>query len=369
MTIKTLLKKCWKQTPLPVRESVLGLLCYTRAQKRFSVGENRNTIFVLGAFRSSSGLAQGARLYAQKKIQDGEHVVRIDITAAMVQRADFDLPSDVLPLEEGIRLSDAGTVVIHANPPQFQLVLCRLGKEFLKNKRIVAYWAWELEEIPGVWEQALDYVDAVEVPSNFVRDAICKHTLKPVAVVPHEVPVPTRRKERYAEDGIVRCLFMFDMASAFERKNPLAALKAFALAFPSGNAELTFKVSNSQADATAFRTFQKACAKIHGVNIITQAMSCEGIETLYLQHDIYISLHRSEGFGLTIREAILHGLHVVATGWSGNIDFMNGKLAHPVPYTLVPVVESKGTFKGINARWAEADVRFAADILRGLFFN
>lgn len=369
MTVKALLKKCWKQTPLPIREAVLGLLCYTRAQKRFSVGENKSTTFVLGAFRSSSGLAQGARLYAQKKIQDGEHVVCIDITAAMVQRADFDLPSEVLTLEEGIRIADAGTVVIHANPPQFQLVLCRLGKDFLKNKRIVAYWAWELEEIPDIWKQALEYVDAVEVPSTFVRDAICKHTLKPVVVVPHEIPMPARRKERYAEDGVVRCLFLFDMASAFERKNPLAALKAFALAFPDGSAELTFKVSNSQADPTAFGIFQKACAKVHGVSIITQAMSHEELDALYLRHDIYISLHRSEGFGLTIREAMLHGLHVVATGWSGNMDFMSGELAHSVPYTLIAVVEAKGTFKGINARWADADVQVATDMLRRLFLK
>ena len=363
MTVKALLKKCWKQTPLPIREAVLGLLCYTRAQKRFSVGENKSTTFVLGAFRSSSGLAQGARLYAQKKIQDGEHVVCIDITAAMVQRADFDLPSEVLTLEEGIRIADAGTVVIHANPPQFQLVLCRLGKEFLNNKRIVAYWAWELEEIPGVWEQALEYIDAVEVPSTFVRDAICKHTLKPVVVVPHTVPEPKCKKMEYAADGMVRCLYCFDLGASFERKNPLAALRAFSLAFKSGEAELTFKVSGGRENQEAFAALCDECNKVPNVSIIEHVLTPNEMENLYLRHDVYLSTHRSEGYGLTIREAMLHGLHIVATGWSGNMDFMNGELVHPVPYTLVPVNMQSGPCKGLSARWAEVDVRAASEIL------
>lgn len=367
MTIKSFIKKCWKQTPLPVREAVLALLCYTHAQKRFSVPEKQTVTFVLGAFRSSSGLAQGARLYANKKQKDGAHVIRVDVTDAMVQRPDFPLPNGVLSLEQALTLPEGGTVVIHANPPQFQLVLCKLGKQFLSNKRIIGYWAWELEEIPSLWVQALDYVDAVEVPSTFVRDAVSKHTTKEVTVVPHDVPVPARRKERYAEDGIVRCLYIFDMSSAFMRKNPLAALLAFSLAFKnSGIAELTFKIGNVQADPSAFDAFKNACRKVSGVHIITKVMTPEELTSLYLQHDIYLSLHRSEGYGLTIREAMLHGLHVVATGWSGNMDFMDEKLAHPVPYTLVPVFETKGTFRGLNARWAEADVNSAANILKEL---
>ena len=66
---------------------------------------------------------------------------------------------------------------------------------------------------------------------------------------------------------------------------------------------------------------------------------------------------------------MLHGLHVVATGWSGNMDFMQGKLAHAVPYTLVPVRLDSGPCKGLKARWAEADTRAAANILQTLRQN
>ncbi|MDD2967111.1 MAG: glycosyltransferase [Desulfovibrionaceae bacterium] len=366
MAIKSFIKKCWKKTPLPIREAVLALLCCAHAQKRFSVAEKKTVTFVFGAFRSSSGLAQGARLYADKKEKEGACVIRVDVTDAMVQRADFLLPENVVPLEQALAMPENGTVVIHANPPQFQLVLCKLGKQFLANKRIIGYWAWELEEIPSIWEQALDYVDAVEVPSTFVQAAISKHTNKEVTVVPHDVPVPARRKERYAEDGIVRCLYCFDMSSAFMRKNPLAALQAFSLAFKDGEAELTFKVSNVQADPNAFDAFKNACTQVPCVHIITQAMTSDELTSLYCQNDIYLSLHRSEGYGLTIREAMLCGLHIVATGWSGNMDFMTGELAHPVPYTLIPLKEVAGTFKGLESRWADVDIKAAATILRAL---
>lgn len=360
-----LLKNCWKYLPQSVRFFLLNILCLIYARKRLPIGDI-STLFVLGAFRSSSGLAQGARLYADKKEKDGSRIVRVDITEAMVQRTDFPLPDGVFSLEQAFLLQEGGTVVIHANPPQFQLVICKIGKQFFANKRIVGYWAWELEIIPRTWEQALDYVDAVEVPSFFVYDALREYTMKEISVVPHEIPIPLRKKTVYAEDGVVRCLYFFDLGSSFERKNPLAVLQAFTLAFKPGAAELTFKVSGVKEHSELFKIFRNICSKTIGVHIITDVLSPEALNELYLHHDIYLSLHRSEGYGLTIREAMLHGLYVVATGWSGNMDFMTGELAYPVPYTLVPMDMESGPCKGLKARWAEADVHAAAEILRGL---
>lgn len=202
------------------------------------------------------------------------------------------------------------------------------------------------------------------MPSSFVQRALQGHTNKKISVVPHDVPQPAGRKTAYAEDGVLRCLYIFDAASSFERKNPLAALKAFELAFAPGEAELTFKISNYRADDKAFAVFQNACARVPGVRILAETLSPPALEELYLRHDVYLSLHRSEGYGLTIREAMLHGLHVVGTGWSGNMDFMSGELAHPVPYALVPVNLNSGPCKGLKATWAEADVREAAGILQ-----
>ena len=363
MTGKNFLKRCWKTSPQSLRCLLLGGLCLLRAQKRVTVADAA-PLFVCGAFRSSSGLAHSARLYAQHQQRMGADVLLVDITATMLQQRDFTPAEEPLDPEQILNTRGRGTVVIHANPPQFQLALCKLGKDFLRGKRLIGYWAWELETIPDIWRQALQYVDEVEVPSSFVQRALQGHTDKKISVVPHDVPQPAGRKTAYAEDGVLRCLYIFDAASSFERKNPLAALKAFELAFAPGEAELTFKISNYQADDKAFAVFQNACARVPGVCILAETLSPPALEELYLRHDVYLSLHRSEGYGLTIREAMLHGLHVVGTGWSGNMDFMSGELAHPVPYALVPANLNCGPYKGLKATWAEADVREAAEILQ-----
>ncbi len=365
MVGKNLLKRCWKASPQSLRYLLLAGLCLLRAQKRLTAAD-ASPLFVCGAFRSSSGLAQSARLYAQRHQSLGAHVLMVDITAAMLQRRDFIPPEEPLDSAQILNRRGHGTVVIHANPPQFQLALCKLGKDFLRGKRLIGYWAWELETMPDIWRHALQYVDEVHTPSTFVQRALQGHTNKKISVVPHDVPQPARRKTAYAEDGVLRCLFVFDAASSFERKNPLAALRSFERAFAPGEAELTFKINNPQADSRAFETFRQACARVPGVGLLTEPLTAEALEDLYLRHDVYLSLHRSEGYGLTIREAMLHGLHVVGTGWSGNMDFMRGALAHPVPYELTPVNMASGVYKGLKARWAEADVDAAAEILRSL---
>ena len=320
------LKTCWKNLPPPVRLLALSGICSLRASKRSSVsGEGR--LFVLGAFGSTSGIAHGARLYADKKEREGLNVARVDVGPAMLQRADLPLAGEALSIDRAKAITEPGTAVIHANPPQFQLVLCRMGKKFLKNKRIIGYWAWELETIPEIWKHALKYVDAVAAPSNFVRNALRPHTLKEIILEPHSIPVPARHKTGYAEDGVVRCLYSFDLGSSCERKNPLAALRAFKLAFQPGEAELTFKVTGANEHPETLAGLKRACAGTPGVRIVDAALSQDALSELYLAHDIYLSLHRSEGYGLTIREAMLHDLHVVATGWSGNMDFMRGPRA------------------------------------------
>lgn len=363
---RSLLKRLWRASPQSLRLLFCAGLCLARAQRRATPVEAAGPLFVCGAFSNTSGLAQGARLYAEHCAREGERPHLVDITRAM------RMPCDRAPAETTLSMADAaalrgpGTVVIHANPPQFQLALCALGKAFLRGKRVVGYWAWELETLPPVWNHALGYVDAVEVPSTFVADALRCRTQKPVTVRPHPVPLPERRKTGHAADGILRCLTIFDAGSSWSRKNPEAALAAFARAFAPGEAELTFKVSNEDTAPERFTRFQAACAATPGVRVLTGTFGPRAMEDLYLGHDIYLSLHRSEGFGLPILEAMRHGLHAVATGWSGNMDFMSGDLAHPVPYRLTPMTVASGPCKGLRARWAEADVEAAAALLREL---
>lgn len=363
---RLLLKSLWKVSPQAVRMAAMQGICLLHAERRDHDVPGGDPLYVCGAFYSSSGLAQGARLYAENAEREGRQVLLVDISDAMVSRRDYQPQHAPMCLKSARIRHGHGTVVVHANPPHFQLALCKLGKEFLKNKRTVGFWAWELEAIPAIWRQALEYVDEVQVPSSFIQKVLRPYTRKPVNVVPHDVPQPTCVKNTWCSGGVVRCLYIFDAASSFARKNPLAVLEAFQKAFASGEAELTFKVSNCDAATGAIADFRQACADAPNVQLITDPLTATEIDDLYLQHDIYLSLHRSEGYGLTIREAMLHGLHVVATGWSGNVEYMHGEQCHLVPFQLVPCNINYGPYQGCKARWAEPDIQAAADILVSL---
>ena len=362
--IRQVLKSLWQASPQSVRLAAIRGICLLLAKRRVQSAACRGPVYVCGAYRSASGLAQSARLYVRQMEQQRSDTVAVDVTDAMLQTHDLPPFKAVMPLAEAKSIHGQGTVVIHANPPHFQIVLCKLGRKFLKNKRVVGFWLWELEAVPEIWLQALQYVDEVQVPSRFVQRTLQRHTAKPVSCHPYCLPAPAHPRPAGAKDSVVRCLYIFDGGSSFERKNPLAALQAFRNAFHPGEAELTFKISHAsgrQVDA-----FLRACHAVPGVRVLTQPLTPEALERLYFSHDIYLSLHRSEGYGLTIREAMLRGLQIVATGWSGNMDFMAGDACHAVPYRLVPVHMPSGPYKGVAARWAEPDIDAAADILRGV---
>jgi len=365
--LRKAVKKLWRITPSTLQEwgfrAACDLLLETRAHA--SGPEGAGPWYVVGWHRSLSGLARAVRLAAADLRSRGEKVIGVDVTGQMLQRPYFSLDAVAAePLATVRGRPGPGTVVVPLNPPQFQLALLLLGPKFLHGKRVVASWVWELEDIPAIWRHGLAYADEVCVPSRFVREAIRRHTRKPVTLVPYRLETPRRRKSEFLADGILHCLYIFDMASDVVRKNPSAAVEAVRRAFPTGGAELTLKVCQPGTNPAAFAKLE-AVAKDAGARIVVASLSDEELDALYCANDVYLSLHRSEGYGLTIREAMLRGLHVVATGWSGNMDFMTGGLAHPVPYELVPV--QVGSRNGATCcRWAEPDIDAAAAILRDL---
>jgi glycosyltransferase involved in cell wall biosynthesis len=285
---------------------------------------------------------------------------------------DLPPPVDARPeVEIGLSgIPPAGVpLVLHVNAPMLPLALLRLPSGVARNRPIIGYWAWETPEVPPDWRPALACVSEVWVPSRFTAAALepmlpgrIRVVPPPLGIVP-PVAAPLSSAESGLPDEAIVVLVSFNLASSFARKNPFAAIAAFRGAFGDRpDRILVLKVGHPEhAPADFARLTQMARAP--NIRIDTRTLPPAERHGLTARADIVLSLHRGEGFGLVMAEAMLLGKPVVATGWSGNTDFMNQTNAALVGYRLVPARDDRSVYRGL---WAEPDVAEAAAVLRSL---
>ena len=240
---------------------------------------------------------------------------------------------------------------------------------YLAGHYNIGYWAWELPEFPPEWAAAFGYADEVWTPSSFSRDAVATQSPVPVRVVPHSLEIDAGldiqpdRKSFGIEDYVFLFLFIFDFHSFTERKNPVGLVKAFRKAF--GNrkdVQLVLKSAHGSDHQHDLKLLEEACGSAN-IRLIDSVLTHQQTQSLIKSADCYVSLHRSEGFGLTMAEAMLYGRPVVATGYSGNVDFMSDDDSFLVPYRVIPIKETYGPYKA-GYHWADPDVDSACDLLR-----
>jgi glycosyltransferase involved in cell wall biosynthesis len=242
------------------------------------------------------------------------------------------------------------------------------GRDVLRNRYSAALWFWETSRFPKQFRHALDYVDEVWVASDFVREAVARETGKPVLTFPLPVLVPpppslTRADLGLPEDAFV-FLFVFDFFSTLERKNPLGLVEAFTRAFPEpGRALLYLKSINGARSPSDLARVQQAIAARPDIVLSDGYLEGDRLTALTARSDCYVSLHRSEGFGLTIAEAMAFGKPAIATGYSGNLAFMNADSSYLVPYTTTTLGEPVGPYPA-GTEWADPDLDEAARLLR-----
>ncbi len=233
---------------------------------------------------------------------------------------------------------------------------------FLGRNTSIAFWAWEIENsLPENFRQVAPLFREIWVPSEFTKRSLSSLST-PVHVVPHVVEPPSALRDRtffgISNDATV-FLYMFDGHSNFERKNPLGLIRAYLLAFPVASAATTLllKVKNLTPDESSL--LSSARMGRADIRILEQDMSSQELHSLISSSDCYVSLHRSEGFGLTMAEAMYHGKPVIATGYSGNLDFMTLGNSLLLPYTLTELKQNSGYYQA-GSRWAEPSVEQAA---------
>lgn len=237
----------------------------------------------------------------------------------------------------------------------------------------ICAWQWELPVLPKPLAKALPLGQEFWISSTYTAATIAEHTDKPVLHMPMAVQlVPFDRLPRHEHglpsDSFV-FLYVFDGLSWATRKNPLAAIRAFQDAFPNNkDVILVIKTMNAHDCTPFWHAILAQTARDRRIFCINEVYSKQRLLSLFSCCDAYISLHRAEGFGRTIAEAMLLEKPVIATAWSGNADFTNEETAFPVTGKLIPLNKNDYIFWE-DQYWCEPDHDMAVAALRECFYN
>ncbi|OOG81278.1 hypothetical protein B0E41_18515 [Hydrogenophaga sp. A37] len=264
--------------------------------------------------------------------------------------------------------------LIYVNADQTRATLAYLaGMNIESAKARIAYWHWEQPKLPEKYLGAFSGLDEIWTPTAFVQEAVSSISPIPVFKVPHCVSFTVNPQFTRASFGIPQdrfaALVMYDFHSYKFRKNPEAAIDAFRIACmtqPSTKATLIIKTINSIDYAEDYERLKQSVDDIEDVIFLDQVYSRDMLYGLEANCDCLISLHRAEGFGLGPAEMMFLGKPVIATGWSGNMEFMNTQNSFPVHYKLKPLEKSVGVYEAGQV-WAEPDIEHAAYCLSMVF--
>ncbi|NER35737.1 MAG: glycosyltransferase [Oscillatoria sp. SIO1A7] len=262
--------------------------------------------------------------------------------------------------------------LIQVNADQVRAFLKSVGTSYIKGKYNIGFWAWELPSFPPEWMPAFSVFDEIWTYSSYCADSISLVSPIPVIKIAPSIslPVPTQSREALGlpSDRFI-FLFMFDFYSRIERKNPGATIAAFKKAFgDSQDVVLIIKFSNSKRFPAQRQQLYQLAANAENIRFIDGYLSKDEINALLYSCDSYVSLHRSEGFGLTMAEAMYYGKPAIATGYSSNTEFMNVSNSFLVSYELAAIAEDYGPYKKGNL-WAEPNIEHASFLMRYVFEN
>lgn len=310
-----------------------------------------------GYLHGQFGLGESARQYARALLQAGYPASLADAGIAIPHACN---DQSLTPLMNADMPHSVNLVFV--NPDHFAEVQPRLPADGYT----IGFWFWELDSIPSDWTKAIDAVDEVWVATEFVEQAFRRATTKPVIRIPHPIqpvdgPALARSCFDLEEEAFV-FLCSFDFNSSIHRKNPVAVIDAFILAFPdpTANVQLLIKTSNGHRHLRHLEQLCQHAAQDRRILVRDQVLSAGEVSALQHAANAYVSLHRAEGLGLGMAESMAIGKPVIATAWSGNLDFMDEQNSCLVPSRLIPVEDGQYPHTA-GAQWAEADVAAAAE--------
>ncbi len=257
--------------------------------------------------------------------------------------------------------------LVHLNADNMGWFTAGQGAAYFRHRYTIGYWFWELSEFREEWLPFFGFVDEVWAASEFMRQAFAARSPVPIVRMPLPIvlpPIPALGRSHFRIPAIGTVfLYMFDVSSQAERKNPFGAIQAFRRAgFDREQAVLVLKFTNAEYDRDAVRRLHEESADLNVV-LLDGYMDRAELWALLNAADCYVSPHRSEGFGLTILESMRLGKPVIATAYSGNMDFMTPENSFPLSYRLVTLARDYGPYMR-GASWADPDLDEAARLMR-----
>jgi glycosyltransferase involved in cell wall biosynthesis len=318
---------------------------------------------VVGYLSSERGVGEAARQVVSALASRTIPTAEIDSPAE---------PAEIVKVLPGISAAkhpyDFNLLCVNAD--MLPTIAAALGPHFFDGRRSAGLWFWEVSEFPQQWHAAFKNLDEVWVASEFIAEA-----LRPVAPIPVRTmrvpvtpiaPAELSRAELGIPEGFT-FLFVFDYRSIFRRKNPLGLVEAFRKAFEPGEGpSLVIKSIFSEQFPRQRAELAEAVSDRPEINLLEDNVSTAAKNAMIAACDCYVSLHRSEGLGLTMAEAMYFGRPVIATSYSGNLDFMTPTNSYLVPARATPIGTDASPYPP-DGEWADPDLEAAAELLRAAY--
>ncbi len=283
-----------------------------------------------------------------------------------LEAGNYSLHTDRSWSHKEVRRSEYDTTIVCVNPDNAFHLRTQAPVDVLGNRYVIGNWFWELPELPDEWLKEFEFTDEVWGATRFICDAVSRKTSAPVVYMPPVVSLAESAGLSRAQLGLPedRYLFlaMFDTNSVLQRKNPLAVLRAFKSAFASSSEKrvgLVMKFNNPDYRQPLLQSVVEEIAGREDVVLVDRIMPRNEVTSLIEHCDCFVSLHRSEGFGMGPAEAMTLEKPVIVTNWSGNVDYMTPDNSIGIDYELVKLGQDYGPYKA-HQTWAEPDVEQAA---------
>ena len=331
--------------------------------------EDRLTVRVTGYLGHTLGLGAAARGYVQALRAAGVPVKTVSVPLHhLTLPAELEATYGRHRFEDFVQEGQHSFEIVAVNAAELPDFVERLSEDYFEGPRI-GIWGWETNSIPPGWQPAFALVDEIWVYSRFMAENIGAVAPVPVLTLPPPVepPIePVAPTSLEVPRGFL-FLFVFDYLSTVQRKNPVGLIEAFKLAFrPGEGPQLLIKTINAPLRPLAEEELLWAMHGRSDIHLVDRSLSREELGGLMAACDCYVSLHRAEGFGLTMAEAMAIGKPVIGTGYSGNVDFMSDENSYLVDYTIGRVGPDCEIYPP-EGEWADPSIEHAAELMRRVF--